>query len=83
MFSFNWMVNDITDFYVDFPLLQNTAVDEYVAAHTIGWWCKAIMIRNEPFLWSLSIAFEFAEVCMQIWITSHAKIEDFGIGWIF
>jgi hypothetical protein len=42
--------------------MQDTLFDEYVVAHTIGWWCKAIMIRNQPCLWFLSIAFEFCEV---------------------
>jgi hypothetical protein len=45
-------------------LWQDTLFDEYVIAHTIGWWCKAIMIRNQPFLWFLSIAFEFCEVSL-------------------
>jgi phosphatidylserine synthase 2 len=44
-----------------FSNVYDTLFDEYVVAHTIGWWCKAITIRNEPFLWVLSIAFEFAE----------------------
>lgn len=44
-----------------FENVYNTVFDEYVAAHTIGWWAKAIMIRNEPMLWTLSIFFEFAE----------------------
>ncbi|XP_024366747.1 CDP-diacylglycerol--serine O-phosphatidyltransferase 1 isoform X2 [Physcomitrium patens] len=44
-----------------FSNVYDTLFDEYVVAHTIGWWCKAIMIRNQPFLWALSIAFEFCE----------------------
>lgn len=67
-----------------FPLLQDTLFDEYVVAHTIGWWCKAITIRNEPFLWVLSIAFEFAEV--SIYRHWHAqgrswyKMHNFAFG---
>ncbi|KAG0578735.1 hypothetical protein M758_4G043400 [Ceratodon purpureus] len=44
-----------------FSNVYDTLFDEYVIAHTIGWWCKAIMIRNQPFLWFLSITFEFCE----------------------
>lgn len=42
--------------------LQDTLFDEFVLAHIIGWWGKAIMIRNQPLLWVLSIGFEFMEV---------------------
>ena len=42
--------------------LQDTWFDEFVIAHTLGWWGKAIMIRNLPLLWILSIGFEMAEV---------------------
>ena len=31
-------------------------------AHIIGWWGKAILIRNQPLLWVLSIGFELMEV---------------------
>ena len=43
-------------------VVQDTFFDEFVVAHTLGWWCKAIMIRNLPLLWVLSIGFEFCEV---------------------
>ncbi|KAL6626606.1 hypothetical protein ACP70R_030332 [Stipagrostis hirtigluma subsp. patula] len=35
--------------------------DEFVIAHILGWWGKAIMIRNQPLLWVLSIGFELME----------------------
>jgi phosphatidylserine synthase 2 len=38
--------------------------DEFVIAHILGWWGKAIMIRNQPLLWVLSIGFELMEVCI-------------------
>ncbi|XP_008672257.1 CDP-diacylglycerol--serine O-phosphatidyltransferase 1 isoform X2 [Zea mays] len=36
--------------------------DEFVIAHILGWWGKAIMIRNQPLLWVLSIGFELMEL---------------------
>uniref|UniRef100_A0A2N9IC31 CDP-diacylglycerol--serine O-phosphatidyltransferase n=1 Tax=Fagus sylvatica TaxID=28930 RepID=A0A2N9IC31_FAGSY len=36
--------------------------DEFVLAHIIGWWGKAILIRNQPLLWVLSIGFELMEL---------------------
>lgn len=36
--------------------------DEFVLAHILGWWGKAIMIRNQPLLWVLSIGFESMEL---------------------
>ncbi|RRT40525.1 hypothetical protein B296_00029805 [Ensete ventricosum] len=49
-----------------FLLFQETLFDEFVPAHIFGWWGKAIMIRNQPLLWVLSIGFEAMEVCFQI-----------------
>ncbi|KAL6566364.1 heat shock protein Pss1 [Orobanche gracilis] len=42
--------------------LQETLFDEFVLAHILGWWGKAIMIRNQPLLWLLSIGFELMEL---------------------
>lgn len=42
--------------------LQDTVLDEFVIAHVLGWWGKAIMIRNGVVLWILSIGFEMMEV---------------------
>ena len=60
MFSvpFDMFVHYIAEDFV----VQDTFFDEFVVAHTLGWWCKAIMIRNLPLLWVLSIGFEFCEV---------------------
>ncbi|XP_042410305.1 CDP-diacylglycerol--serine O-phosphatidyltransferase 1-like [Zingiber officinale] len=41
--------------------VYNTLFDEFVLAHIFGWWGKAIMIRNQPLLWVLSIGFELME----------------------
>ncbi|CAN4121742.1 unnamed protein product [Withania somnifera] len=45
-----------------FKNLYDTLFDEFVLAHIIGWWGKAIMIRNQPLLWVLSIGFELMEL---------------------
>jgi len=31
--------------------LRATVVDEFVLAHLIGWWAKALIIRNYFILW--------------------------------
>ncbi|GMP83539.1 hypothetical protein CsSME_00037417 [Camellia sinensis var. sinensis] len=41
---------------------NDTLFDEFVPAHIFGWWGKAIMIRNQPLLWVLSIGFELMEL---------------------
>ncbi|XP_078428378.1 phosphatidyl serine synthase family protein isoform X2 [Wolffia australiana] len=42
--------------------VYETLFDEFVLAHIFGWWAKAIMIRNQPLLWILSIGFELMEL---------------------
>ncbi|KVH96239.1 hypothetical protein Ccrd_001679 [Cynara cardunculus var. scolymus] len=42
--------------------VYETLFDEFVPAHLFGWWGKAIMIRNQPLLWVLSIGFELMEL---------------------
>ncbi|XP_020680180.2 CDP-diacylglycerol--serine O-phosphatidyltransferase 1 isoform X2 [Dendrobium catenatum] len=45
-----------------FNSVYETLFDEFVLAHIFGWWGKAIMIRNQPLLWLLSIGFEVMEL---------------------
>eukprot|EP00850_Spirogloea_muscicola_P004982 SM000022S07196 [mRNA] locus=s22:442584:446086:- [translate_table: standard] len=45
-----------------FKNVYDTLFDEFVIAHILGWYAKAIMLRNELLLWILSISFEFMEV---------------------
>lgn len=45
-----------------FNNVYETLFDEFVLAHVLGWWGKAIMIRNQALLWLLSIGFEMMEV---------------------
>ncbi|KAK4763468.1 hypothetical protein SAY87_012906 [Trapa incisa] len=44
-----------------FKNLYETLFDEFVLAHILGWWGKAILIRNQPLLWVLSVGFEMME----------------------
>ncbi|MBA0563191.1 hypothetical protein Golob_008189 [Gossypium lobatum] len=44
-----------------FKNVYETLFDEFVVAHIFGWWGKAILIRNQPLLWVLSIGFELME----------------------
>ncbi|KAK9837431.1 hypothetical protein WJX81_001944 [Elliptochloris bilobata] len=50
---------------VNWPIIRNTVFDEFVIAHTLGWWAKAVMIRNHVMLWTLSIGFELMELTFQ------------------
>ncbi|KAG6391658.1 hypothetical protein SASPL_149415 [Salvia splendens] len=45
-----------------FKNVYDTLFDVFVVAHILGWWGKAIMIRNQPLLWVLSIGFESLEL---------------------
>lgn len=42
--------------------VYEAVLDEFFVAHVLGWWCKAIMIRNGTLLWILSVGFEMMEV---------------------
>ncbi|KAE8736362.1 CDP-diacylglycerol--serine O-phosphatidyltransferase 1 [Hibiscus syriacus] len=44
-----------------FKNVYETLFDEFVVAHIFGWCGKAILIRNQPLLWVLSIGFELME----------------------
>uniref|UniRef100_A0A0E0N0U9 CDP-diacylglycerol--serine O-phosphatidyltransferase n=1 Tax=Oryza rufipogon TaxID=4529 RepID=A0A0E0N0U9_ORYRU len=43
-------------------LTAETLFDEFVIAHVLGWWGKAVMIRNQLLLWVLSVGFELMEL---------------------
>lgn len=42
-------------------MLQQDAVDEFVVAHALGWWGKALMLRDPWLAWLLSFMFEIVE----------------------
>ena len=46
-------------------MITGTLFDEFVVAHTLGWWGKAVILRNYPMLWVLSVGFEFMELTFQ------------------
>ena len=46
-------------------MINSTLFDEFVIAHTLGWWGKAVILRNYPMLWLLSVGFEFMELTFQ------------------
>lgn len=40
--------------------------DEFVVAHSLGWWAKALLLRNYTLLWAYSIGFELMEVTFRV-----------------
>lgn len=50
---------------INWDVIKGTLFDEFVIAHTLGWWGKALIIRNYPLLWILSIGFELMELTFQ------------------
>lgn len=45
--------------------LFKSQVDEFVIAHALGWFGKALVLRDYWFLWILSVLFELAEYTYQ------------------
>lgn len=45
--------------------LEATVYDEFILAHFLGWWVKAIMFRDVFFSWMLSVCFELLELSLQ------------------
>ena len=50
---------------IHWQVIKDTLFDEFVVAHTLGWWAKALILRNSVMLWSISILFEFMELTFQ------------------
>lgn len=48
------------------PALRSTLLDEFVLAHSLGWWAKALLIRNTGLLWIYSVAFELVELTFAV-----------------
>ena len=53
---------------INWPVIKATVFDEFVVAHTLGWWGKALIIRDNTMLWFISIAFELMELTFQHWL---------------
>ena len=60
---------------IHWQVIYDTVFDEFVVAHTLGWWGKALIIRDYPMLWTLSIGFEFMEM------TFHHMLPNFNECW--
>jgi len=50
---------------INWSVIKATVFDEFVVAHTVGWWCKALILRDYTLLWALSIGFELMELTFQ------------------
>lgn len=55
-------------FQINWPIIKATVFDEFVVSHTLGWWGKALIIRDSVMLWFISIAFELMELTFQHWL---------------
>lgn len=52
--------------HINWATIKATLFDEFVIAHTLGWWCKALILRDYGMLWVVSIAFELMELTFQV-----------------
>lgn len=50
-----------------------TLLDEFILAHFIGWWLKAMMFRDVYFCWATSILFEVLEVTFAHWLPNFKE----------
>ena len=50
---------------INWEVIKGTLFDEFVVAHTLGWWGKALILRNYLLLWILSVGFELCELTFQ------------------
>ncbi|KAH7915454.1 phosphatidyl serine synthase-domain-containing protein [Hygrophoropsis aurantiaca] len=55
------------------PLNIWNALDIFCVAHALGWFGKAMILRDYWFCWILSIAFEFAEYSLQHQLANFAE----------
>lgn len=51
---------------LNWPVLRATLLDEFVLAHSLGWWAKALLIRNTGLLWVCSVGFELLELTFAV-----------------
>ncbi|KAI3653265.1 hypothetical protein MP228_001212 [Amoeboaphelidium protococcarum] len=47
--------------------------DVFVIAHSVGWFCKGLMLRDYYIGWILSVAFEFLEYSLQTQLPNFAE----------
>lgn len=66
--------------------LRETVFDEFVLAHILGWWGKALMLRSHFLLWILSIGFELMELTFQVSFRpekAQSVVPDIALGSTF
>ncbi len=51
-----------------FRVLRDTVFDEFFVGHILGWYGKAIALRNMKLLWAYSVFFELMELTFQHWL---------------
>ncbi|ESK85418.1 phosphatidylserine synthase 2 [Moniliophthora roreri MCA 2997] len=64
--------NYADDCTFNFKTIWN-AIDVFCLAHTLGWFGKAMILRDYWFCWILSIAFELAEYSLQHQLANFAE----------
>ncbi len=57
---------------LNWPALRSTLLDEFVLAHSLGWWAKALLIRNTELLWLYSVMFELLELTFAVGLSIAA-----------
>ena len=53
--------------------LKETFVDEFILAHLIGWFGKALILRDRTMCWIISISFELMEISFQHWLPNFRE----------
>jgi len=56
-----------------FKNLRDTIFDEFILAHLLGWWGKAILLRDFYLLWIWSILFECLEISFKHMLPNFAE----------
>eukprot|EP00753_Platysulcus_tardus_P005718 PLAT13641.1.p2 GENE.PLAT13641.1~~PLAT13641.1.p2 ORF type:complete len:420 (+),score=216.93 PLAT13641.1:38-1261(+) len=56
-----------------FANLLDTVLDEFILAHTFGWWVGTMMMRDYAICWCLSILFEFYEMTFEHWMANFKE----------
>ena len=55
----------LSDGSINWETIKATVFDEFVVAHTLGWWGKALILRDYKMLWVVSVTFELMELTFQ------------------
>eukprot|EP00887_Chlorella_sp_A99_P001765 scaffold19.g1765.t1 len=67
---------------IDWKTIRETVWDEFTLAHTLGWWGKALIMRDYTLLWTTSVAFELCELTFQVrfgmWTVRQFKSKQYN-----